>query len=69
MVKIRGKFPFSRLKKFNPHVFLTEDNNFQVLVGLSSLLLPVTLNKGYIRVNFYVVRFTPRKFQSPSGFA
>ena len=42
--KIRGKFPFSRLnpgKRQFPCMFLAEDYDFQVLVRLSSFLLPV----------------------------
>ena len=60
-------------EKGNPHVFLTEDFDFQVIMGLSSFLLnqtvSVTSNKGLIREKFHFIRFsfTPKKlrFSSP----
>ena len=49
----------------NSHVFLPKNYDFRILIRLSSILLPVTPNKGSIRVKFQFVWFTPKKSQFP----
>ena len=50
-------------------MFLPKNNNFWVLIRLSSFLLPITWNKGSIRVKFHSFQFSPKNCHCPCAFA
>ena len=56
-------------KIVNSHLFLRKNYDFRVFIKLLNVLLPVTSNKGWVRVKLHFVRFSPKKCQFSYVFA